>query len=148
MRRSRARSREAIEFAKQQRATANEFSSTVWQWLRNRQCHGQKFRREFPIPPYTVDFCCVELQFIVEVDGKHHETDEGRAHDGQRDRFLKQLGYQVLRVKGYEVLREDSLVLQQLRDAVLTRMAQRSSAPAANSPSPPNPLSPQRGEGE
>ena len=128
MRRSEARSQEAIEFAKLQRATANEFSATVWQWLRNRRCHGQKFRREFPIPPYTVDFCCLELQFIVEVDGKHHETGEGRSHDGQRDRFLKELGYQVLRVKGYEVLREDSLVLKRIEEALLKRIKERNSA--------------------
>jgi very-short-patch-repair endonuclease len=133
MRRSEARSQEAIEFAKLQRATANEFSATIWQWLRNRRCHGQKFRREFPIPPYTVDFCCVELQFIVEVDivevhGQHHETNEGRMHDEQRDRFLTGLGYEVLRVKGYEVLREDSLVSKRIEDAVLKRIKERDCA--------------------
>ncbi len=37
MKRSRARSPEAIEFARSQRAVANEFADTVWQWVRNRQ---------------------------------------------------------------------------------------------------------------
>ena len=45
---------------------ANEFAQDVWQMVRNRRCRGQKFRREYPIPPYTVDFCCVALKLIVQ----------------------------------------------------------------------------------
>jgi very-short-patch-repair endonuclease len=41
----------AIDFARTERATANEFATTVWQWVRNCQIHGQKFRREVAIPP-------------------------------------------------------------------------------------------------
>jgi len=48
------------------RATANEFASTEWQWVRNRQIANQEFRREYPIPPYTADCCCVELKLILE----------------------------------------------------------------------------------
>jgi very-short-patch-repair endonuclease len=33
---------------------------------------GQKFRREHPIGPYTVNFVCLALKLIVEVDGKDH----------------------------------------------------------------------------
>jgi len=62
-------SAEAVEFARAQRSSANEFANTIWQWVRNRQVCGQKFRREYAIPPYTVDFCCVELKLIIESDG-------------------------------------------------------------------------------
>ena len=107
MTRSRSRSKEAIEFARDQRQGANEFAWTVWQWLRNRSCHRQKFRREFPIGPYTADFCCVELKLIVEIDGEPHLTDEGWERDRIRDQFLRGLGYKILRVPGFEVTRED-----------------------------------------
>ena len=36
----------------------------------------EKFRREYPIPPYTADFCCVALKLIVELDGEHHQAEE------------------------------------------------------------------------
>ena len=81
MKRSRARSPNAIEFARAQRATANEFASTVWQWVRNRQICKQKFRREYPIPPYTADFCCVELKLILEMDGAEHFSEAGKERD-------------------------------------------------------------------
>ena len=83
MKHSRARSPEAIQFARDQRATANEFARTVWQWVRNRQVCRQKFRREYPLPPYTADFCCVELKLILEVDGADYFTKA----DQERDRF-------------------------------------------------------------
>jgi very-short-patch-repair endonuclease len=78
MKRSRARSPEAIEFARAERATTNEFASTVWQWVRNRRIANQKFRREYPIPPYMADFSCVELKLILEIDGVEHFTEDGQ----------------------------------------------------------------------
>ena len=39
--------------------------------LRNRRCRGEKFWREHVIAPYTVDFCCVSLKLVVEVDPPH-----------------------------------------------------------------------------
>ncbi len=122
MKRSRARSPEAIEFARRQRATINEFAATVWQWVRNRQICNQKFRREYAIPPYTADFCCVALKLILEIDGAEHFTDGGQQHDDQRDDFLRRQGYRVVRLAGYDVLREPQRVLQQIEEQVRQRM--------------------------
>ena len=83
----RPRDREATAFARHQRATANEFARNVWQIVRNRRCRGEKFRREYPIGPYTVDFCCVALKLVIEVDGEHHFQEEGKRHDPQHDSY-------------------------------------------------------------
>jgi len=141
MKRSRARAPEAIEFARAERASANEFASTVWQWIRNRQICGQKFRREYPIPPYTADFCCVELKLILESDGAGHFTGEGRERDRERDEFLERLGYRVVRIAGYDVVREPGACLERIRRAVQERVRKMGKAPH------PQPLSPKRGEG-
>ena len=86
--------------------------------LRNRRCRNQKFRREHPIAPYTVDFCCVNLKLIVEVDGKQHQTDEGRQYDQRRDLFLADQGYRVVRIPGYEVVRHPTAVRHQIEQAI------------------------------
>ena len=144
MTRSRSRSEEAIEFARAQRQGANEFAWTVWQWLRNRGCHRQKFRREFPIGPYTADFCCVELKLMVEIDGEPHLTDEGRERDRIRDQFLKELGYKVLRVPGYEVIREDGNAHERIWEFVKAAV----DASGCEECTPPHPPTPEyRGEG-
>lgn len=113
-----ARPEESIEFARSQRRFSNEFASTVWQLIRNRLVHGAKFRREFPIPPYTVDFCCLELLLVIEVDGKSHFTEEGLKYDQDRDRFLRSLGYRILRIPGYAVVREGQEVIANIRKFV------------------------------
>jgi very-short-patch-repair endonuclease len=118
MKRSQARSEEAIEFARNQRRNSNEFATTVWQWIRNREIHGVKFRREHPILPYTADFCCTERNLIIEVDGEGHFTEEGIELDRVRDRFLKNLGYRILRIPGYAVIREGDAVITSIRDFV------------------------------
>ena len=125
IKRTPARSEASIEFARDQRQMANEFAATVWQWLRNRQIERRKFRREHPIPPYTVDFCCVEDRLVIEVDGEPHLTEAGQRYDRDRDRFLNQLGYRVLRIPGYEVIREDGQALQKIRDFVREAIASR-----------------------
>ena len=138
MKRSRARSPEAIEFARIQAPTANEFASTVWQWVRNRRISNQKFRREVPIPPYTADFCCVELKLILEIDGVEHFTADGRQRDRVRDDFLERLGYRVVRIAGYDLLREPRMCLQKIEEEVKKRMRELEN-PSQN-PSPPAPL--------
>ena len=97
-------------FARNQRVSANEFARAVWQMVRNRRCRNQKFRREYPIPPYTADFCCVAWKLILEVDGEHLQTDEGREHDKRRDRYLAEQGYTLLRIPGYQVTQDPASV--------------------------------------
>jgi very-short-patch-repair endonuclease len=145
MKRSRARLPDAIEFARSQRATANEFSRTVWQWVRNRQIGNQEFRREYAIPPYTADFCCVELRLILEIDGADHLTEGGRQRDRVRDDFLNRHGYRVVRISGYEVLREPGLCLARITEQVQQRI--REMECGKHTPSPPTPL-PETGRGE
>jgi very-short-patch-repair endonuclease len=108
-----------MEFARRERATANEFASRVWQMVRGRGCRGQKFRREHVVGPYTLDFCCVALK----LDGADHFTAEGREHDERRDRYPRDLGYELLRIPGYDVLRDPRQVLQRIEQAIDARRA-------------------------
>jgi very-short-patch-repair endonuclease len=85
----------------------------------------EEISREHPIPPYTVDFCCVEERLVIEVDGAPHLTESAQRYDRDRDRFLNQLGYKVLRIPGYEVIREDGQALKKIREFVRAAIASR-----------------------
>ena len=126
---------DAIAFARDQRVRANEFARDVWQIVRNRGCRNQKFRREYPIPPYTADFCCVALKLIVEVDGEHHQTDEGREYDKRRDRYLAEQGYTLLRIPGYQVTQDPASVRCLIENAIDERIKHLN--PLTPDPSPP-----------
>jgi very-short-patch-repair endonuclease len=125
----------AIAFARDQGSHANEFATVRWQIVRNRGCRNQKFRREFPIPPYTADFCCVALKLIIEVDGEQHQTEEGRERDERRDRYLAQRGYALPRIPGYEVLQDPAGVRCLIENAIDARIERL--GPLTPGPSPP-----------
>jgi very-short-patch-repair endonuclease len=65
----------------------------LWSRLRNNQL-GYKFRRQHSIGKYIVDFYCPEKRLIIEIDGSQHIDSE---YDKERDRYLKNLGFKVLR---------------------------------------------------
>jgi very-short-patch-repair endonuclease len=76
----------------------------LWQILRDRRFEQYKFRRQFPIGNYIVDFVCLSEKLIIEADGGQH--DENRDADLARTRWLELNGYRVLRFWNREILAE------------------------------------------
>ncbi|MEP7324153.1 MAG: endonuclease domain-containing protein [Saprospiraceae bacterium] len=77
----------------------------MWKYLLStKQFHGFSFRRQRPILNYIVDFCCLELMLVIEVDGISHTTDEAIEKDEQRDIKLTEIGFYVFRFSSWEVL--------------------------------------------
>jgi len=74
----------------------------LWSILRDRRLAGLKFRRQYPINPFFVDFLCFEKKLVVELDGMSHV---GRAvQDEQRTHRLESNGWSVFRVTNDDVL--------------------------------------------
>ena len=82
----------------------------LWQFLRARQLNETKFRRQYPIGQFVVDFCCPKHRLVVELDGGQHATQIQK--DRQRTEVLNQRGYHVLRFWDDEVLKNTEAVLQ------------------------------------
>lgn len=59
--------------ARELRARQTKAESLLWQVLRGRRLCGLKFRRQFPIEPWIVDFACVEHKLVVELDGGYRD---------------------------------------------------------------------------
>ena len=88
--------------AKSLRRTAPKAERLLWFKLREqRPMHGLKFRRQYPVAGYIVDFACLDHRVIIELDGMSH--DATLAQDRQRDAKLRWLGYQVVRFSNQEV---------------------------------------------
>src|SRR5260370_41101754 len=58
--------------ARRLRENQTDVENKLWSQLRGRQLNGVKFRRQHPIGPFVVDFCCVERGLVVELDGGQH----------------------------------------------------------------------------
>ncbi len=100
-------------FARQLRKNATDAERLLWKHIRNRQIDGHKFRRQYPIEPYTVDFICLERQLIIEVDGGQHA--QQITQDTERSDWLAAKGYRILRFWNNEVLANISGVVAVIR---------------------------------
>ena len=99
-------------FASQLRTNATEAEKRLWYFLRNRQLAGYKFRRQFPIPPYTADFVCLEQRLVIELDGGQHA--DAVAYDATRSLFLEQQGFRILRFWNNDALGNTEAVLAKI----------------------------------
>jgi very-short-patch-repair endonuclease len=75
----------------------------LWQSLRREQL-GVKFRKQHPMPPFILDFYCVEKKLAIELDGGQHNEAEAIAYDARRSEWLKAQGITVLRFWNNDVL--------------------------------------------
>jgi very-short-patch-repair endonuclease len=91
--------------------------AAMWNLLRLQPLRELHFRRQVQIGAYYADFASHSVRLIVEVDGEHHMTDGGIAHDHRRDGFLGSQGYRVLRFWAPDVLRNQSAVFDALMSA-------------------------------
>jgi very-short-patch-repair endonuclease len=123
------------ERAKYMRANPTEAERRLWTMLRDRRLASFKFRRQVVIPPYIVDFICLERRLIVEADGSQHAESD---YDAHRDAFLRAEGFEVLRFWNNDILRNAQGVFEAI-DAAL-----KAPHPARLSASRPSPA---RGEG-
>jgi very-short-patch-repair endonuclease len=65
---------------------------------------GVKFRRQFPIGNYILDFYSPEYGFGIEADGGQHYGVEVRQNDETRTEELSKLGIEILRFNDREIL--------------------------------------------
>lgn len=93
----------ATTLARTLRSSQTNAERLLWGKLRSRQLGGFKFRRQMPIGPYIVDFCCPDAWLIVELDGGGHSEDAAMLKDKVRTADLEQQGYIVLRFWNNEV---------------------------------------------
>lgn len=87
----------------------------LWKHSRRKKLNGRRFRRQFSIENYILDFYCFEEKLAIELDGKHHYTHEGVLADKERDEFLKQQGITVLRFENRRVFEEIGIVLKEIQ---------------------------------
>ncbi len=121
------------EIARDLRRRQTPAEIALWGLLRNRQCHGLKFRRQVAVGTFVIDFLCSDSHLAIEVDGGIHQEPKQVASDSNRDAYLREHGYTVIRFANEEILGNPAGVI-----AVLERRARRQ-------PSPPAPLP--KGEG-
>ena len=112
------RSKNKIDFARNLRIKQTDAESKLWHLLRNRRFQGFKFRRQYVIGRYVVDFCCVGKNLVIELDGGQHTEEAKETYDQKRTTDLIHRGYKVLRFWDNDILKKPELILEVIEGEV------------------------------
>jgi very-short-patch-repair endonuclease len=92
------------------RKNSTDAERHLWLFLKSRRLCHYKFRRQYVITPYIVDFVCLWKRLIVELDGSQHALKH--AYDQERTSFLESKGFRVIRFWNDAVIKERENVIE------------------------------------
>jgi len=105
--------------ARNLRKNSTDAENLIWNIVRNRRFYGLKFKRQYPIGKYIVDFVCIEKKLIIELDGGQHNIQDNINSDNERTLFLESSGYKVLRFWNNDIFNNLDSVLEKLHQIVI-----------------------------
>ncbi len=70
----------------------------LWSQLQKRQVLGFKFRRQYGVGSYVLDFYCPEVKLAIEIDGNSHLREDAVEYDGTRQAEIEKLGIRFFSV--------------------------------------------------
>jgi very-short-patch-repair endonuclease len=84
----------------------------LWAKIRGKQLQGFRFRRQHPLGVYIVDFICLELKLVIELDGSQHMQQQ--EYDMKRSQWLQKNSFTVMRFWNNDVLDNLDAVVQSI----------------------------------
>jgi very-short-patch-repair endonuclease len=85
------------------RSTMPPAEAILWSQLNGRKLLGCKFRRQYGIDSYTVDFYSAEIKLAIELDGETHSLLGRKEYDQRRDAVIQSYGIRILRILNNDV---------------------------------------------
>ena len=88
----------------------------LWRTLKGKQIDGLKFRRQFGLGPYVLDFYCPEIKLCIELDGEVHKSYEQSQYDEIRTRFMASNNIKVIRFENDVVYRNIEAIKETIKE--------------------------------
>lgn len=110
--------KELCEERKVLRTFGTAAEAVLWTALKAKRLDGWRWRRQFSIGGYILDFYCPKAKLCVELDGASHFTPYGLEADAARTEYLNQLGIRVLRFENRVLKESPELVIGAIKDAL------------------------------
>jgi len=107
-----------IQRSRNLRKNQTDAEKKLWTILRNRQINGVKFRRQFPVGRYILDFYCPDYRLAIEADGGQHYENKVKDQDDLRTRELNNLGIEMIRFTDREILTNSDGVVEAIQNAI------------------------------
>ncbi len=85
----------------------------LWSKLKANQL-GYKFKRQYSIGAYILDFYAPAIKLCIEIDGRTHDYDEQTKYDDKRQKYLESIGIIVKRFNSKEIFDNINSVVEQI----------------------------------
>lgn len=93
------------------RQKSTETEIILWNKLR-RKSLGYKFKRQFSVDNYVIDFYCPDKKLAIELDGDIHKS--RKEYDTYRTKYINAFGIKEIRFTNDEVLMNLEEVVRQI----------------------------------
>jgi very-short-patch-repair endonuclease len=110
--------RQELEKRRELRKNQTLAEKAIWNQLRNRQFLGLKFRRQYSIGEYIVDFYCSEYKIALEVDGSIHKLKGQKEYDKYRQYKMESYGIRFIRITNKEYFSNPNKAFNKIEVAV------------------------------
>ncbi|MGH8015827.1 MAG: endonuclease domain-containing protein, partial [Candidatus Zixiibacteriota bacterium] len=90
----------------------------LWSRLQKRQVLGFKFRRQYSVGPYVLDFYCPAAKLAIELDGSSHFQNDEPEYDRNRQVSIEQLGIRFLRFTNLEIYKHLNETMEAIAEAL------------------------------
>jgi|ERR687886_3075563 very-short-patch-repair endonuclease len=90
----------------------------VWQKLRCKQIENCKFRTQYSVDRFVLDFYSPEIKLAIEIDGESHFQEGVAQYDEERQVFIESAGIKFLRFTNKDVYENLNGVLETIADKI------------------------------
>lgn len=88
----------------------------LWMKLKRKQIDGHRFRRQYSVASYVMDFYCPDLRLAIEIDGASHDRPNAKEYDQEREEQINQLGITIIRFTNSQIETKLEEVMQYIRE--------------------------------
>ena len=103
-----------IEKRRLLRQNITKAEKLIWNKIRDRQLENCKFRRQYSVDRFVIDFYSAELKLGIEIDGESHFQEGAAEYDQARQEFMESVGIKFIRFTNNDVYGNLSGVLESI----------------------------------
>ena len=97
-----------------------EAEQLLWKEIRLKKLQGCRFRRQFSVKGFVLDFYAPKLKLAIEVDGGIHSREENQIYDKAREQLLNSLGIEFLRFTNDDIFTRMNKLLNIIETKIIS----------------------------
>ena len=90
----------------------------LWSRLKNKGLERCKFRRQYSVGKFVIDFYCPQWKLAIEVDGDSHFSERSEVCDRERQNILESFGISFLRFTNKDIYENLNEVLATIQNRI------------------------------